>query len=83
MPDTKKTRTDVHVIDFSQFAGLIIAGDYPLIRIEKHLDSLQKDVHHLTTGFHKLRVITQGKEESVTVSEEFQKQPMSLSSDAN
>ena len=58
----KPTR-DTYVLDFSQFAGLIVGGGPPLVKIEKHLDALQRDVHHLLTGFNKPQVITQTKEE--------------------
>ena len=51
------------VVDFSQFAGLILTGSSPLVKIEKHLDTLQRDVHHLLTGFNKPQVITQTKGE--------------------
>ena len=50
-------------LDFSQFSGLIIGGGTPLVKIEKHLEKLQKDVGHLSTGFRKLQVLTQSKEE--------------------
>ena len=54
-----KSKEDTYLLDFSQFAGLIVGGGPPLVRIEKHLDSLKKDVHHLLTGFNKPRIITQ------------------------
>ena len=47
-----------YVVDFSQFDGLIVS-ESPFSKMEKHLDALQKDVHHLSTGFHKLQVVTQ------------------------
>ncbi len=46
------------VVDFSQFAGLILV-DSPLVKIDRHLESIRKDVHHLLTGFNKPRIITQ------------------------
>ena len=49
-------------VDFSQFKGLIASGS-PLYRIEKHLDSLRKDIHKLTEGSRELQVITQSIEE--------------------
>ena len=51
-----------YLVDFSQFKDLIISGS-PLHRIEKHLDSLRKDIHQLTEGSSEIQVITQGKEE--------------------
>ena len=60
---SEKSCRDSYTIDFSQFSELIVGGGSPLYKIEKHLDALQRDVHHLTTGFHKIRVITQTQEE--------------------
>ena len=54
-----KSKKDTYLLDFSQFEGLIVGGGPPLVRIEKHLDSLRKDVHHLLTGFNRPRIITQ------------------------
>ena len=55
--------SEFFVVDFSQFAGLILSGSSPLVKIEKHLDTLQRDVHHLLTGFNKPQIITQTKGE--------------------
>ena len=57
------SRRDTYTLDFSQFAGLIVGDGPPLVRIEKHLEKLQRDVGHLSTGFRKLQVLTQPKEE--------------------
>ncbi len=56
-------REDTHTLDFSQFSGLIVGDGPPLAKIEKHLDSLRKEVGHMATGFHKLHVLTETKEE--------------------
>ena len=58
------------VVDFSQFAGLILTGSSPLVKIEKHLDTLQRDVHHAMTGFNHLHVITQTRDEYLERREE-------------
>ena len=58
--DSKPRKT--FVVDFSLFDNLQ-AGPAPLVKIEKHLEAVQKDVHHLTTGLKKLNVITQTKQE--------------------
>ncbi len=50
-----------YVLDFSQFAGTMGGDEQPLVKIERHLNSLQKDVHHLLTGFNKPQIITQTK----------------------
>lgn len=70
---TKKSYKDSYTIDFSQFSELMLGGGSPLYKIEKHLDSLNRDVHHLTTGFSKIRVITQTKEEERQERERFYK----------
>ena len=65
--------SDTYHIDFSQFVGLIIPGA-PLPRIEKHLDTMQRDLHLVASGFSKLYVLTQTKEEARREEEEFLKQ---------
>ena len=52
-----------YTLDFSQFSGLMVGGGPPLVKIEKHLEALQKDLHHLTTGFKRLHVLTQTRDE--------------------
>ncbi len=56
---------DTYIVDFSQFAGLMIGNPSPLIEIEKHLRAMQKDLHFVTTGFSKLHVLTQTKEDAL------------------
>ena len=57
------TIPETFLVDFSQFDGLTLTAGNPLRKIEKHLDSLRKDVHNMTTGFSKLHILTQTKEE--------------------
>ncbi len=59
-----KSHRDRYTLDFSQFTGLIVGGGPPVVKIEKHLESLQRDVHRLTTGASKSDVLTQTKEET-------------------
>lgn len=66
-----KPKTDTYLVDFSQFSSLIVGRGSPLYKIEKHLDTLQRDVHQLSTGFNKIRVVTQTKEEARIEMEEF------------
>ena len=65
---------DTYVIDFSQFAGLMIGSPSPLKEIEKHLGAMQKDLHFVTTGFSKLHVLTQTKDEARKEMEELMEQ---------
>ena len=68
-----KMKRAIYLLDFSQFTGLVDIGD-PLVKIEKHLDSLKKDLHHLASGFKKLHVLTQTKEELRREREEYLQQ---------
>ena len=52
-----KRRKDKYVLDFSQFEHLIVGSGDPLRNIEKHLDSIRKELNYWGTGFHKIRVI--------------------------
>ena len=70
------------VVDFSQFSGLILAGSSPLVKIEKHLDTLQRDVHRLTTGFSNLHIISQTIEEFRKERAELREQRKKLHDDA-
>jgi len=47
-----------HVLDISELKGISKIGSPPMLAIAKHLESLQKDVHSLTSGFKRLRVDT-------------------------
>ena len=72
------TISETFLVDFSQFDGLMLTAGNSLGKIEKHLDSLQKDVHHMTTGFSKLHILTQTKEEYLKEREEVRKQRTKL-----
>jgi len=66
-----KSKEETYVVDFSQFAQLIVGGGAPIYQIAKHLEALQKDVHNLTTRSGKIGVITQTKQEEQKEMEEF------------
>ena len=76
----KKT-SETFVVDFSQFSGLILTGSSPLVKIEKHLDTLQRDFHHAMTGFNRLHVITETRDEYLKRMEEQRRQRKSGSGD--
>ena len=65
-----KLQNGSYALDFSQFSGLIVGGGPPLVKIEKHLEAIQKDLSHLTTGFKKLHILTQTAEEFLQQREE-------------
>jgi len=58
-----KKYEDVYMIDFSQLIGLSQLGEPSLYKIAENIDKIQKDIHHLSTGFHKMRVIRYTKED--------------------
>lgn len=45
-----------HLIDLSELKGASRLGTPSLLAIARSLEKLQKDVHNLTTGFHRLKV---------------------------
>ncbi len=59
--------------DFSQFTGMLFDRNY-MEQIAKHLDSIRKDIHRLTEGHAKVRVVTQTEEEFQKEHEEYLKQ---------
>jgi len=58
-----KTYKDVYMIDFSQLIGLSQLGEPPLYKIAKNVEKIKEDIHHLSTGFHKIKVIRYTKED--------------------
>ena len=72
---------DLYIVDFSQFVGLMLTGPSPLKDIEKHLGAIQKDLHFVTTGFSKLHVLTQTKEEARREMEELMERQRKIRAD--
>ena len=58
-----KKYEDVYVIDFSQLIGLSQLGEPSLYKIAKNIEKIQEDLHHLSTGFHRMKVIRYTKED--------------------
>ena len=52
-----------YTIAFSQLEGLAQLGEPPLMKMAKHIEQLERDFHHVTTGFHQLHVVTYTKQE--------------------
>ena len=44
------------VLDLSEIKGISRIGEPPLLKIAKQLESMAKDLNHLTSGFKRLRV---------------------------
>jgi hypothetical protein len=60
--------------DFGQFRDMSSGDDEPFYKIAKNIESMQKDIHHLSTGFYKLSVITQTKKEKIEEDKKWLKQ---------
>jgi len=58
-----KKYEDSYLIDFSQLPGLLQLGEPPLYKIAKNIENIQKDLHNLSTGFHRMKVIVYTKED--------------------
>jgi len=58
-----KTYEDVYLIDFSQLIGLSQLGEPPLYKIAQNIESIQGDIHNLSTGFYRMKVIRYTKED--------------------
>jgi len=52
---------DRYDLDFSVFRNMVQLGKPDLYSIAQSVEKVQKDVHHLTTGWKRLEVITQDK----------------------
>lgn len=58
-----KKYEDVYIIDFSQLIGLSQLGEPSLYKIAKNIEKIQEDIYHLSTGFHRMKVIRYTKED--------------------
>ena len=52
-------------VDFGQFMDMSQLGEEPLYKISKNIEEIKKDVHHFSSGFKKLQIITQTKKEKI------------------
>jgi len=57
------TFTENFVIDFSQFEGMAQLGEPPLHKIAKNIENIERDIGHLSTGFHKLQTVVYTKKD--------------------
>jgi len=58
-----KVYEDIYLIDFSQLIGLSQLGEPPLHKIAKNIEEIKKDISHLSTGFHQMKVIVYTKKD--------------------
>lgn len=45
------------IIDFSELDGILQFGEPPLYKLANNIEKIQKDIHHFSTGFKKLKTI--------------------------
>ena len=55
---------DSYLLDFSVFRGITYVGSPPGESIADSLKDLKKDIHDIASGWHKLEVIVQGKDDA-------------------
>jgi len=60
---TGKVYKDEYLIDFSQLIGLSQLGEPPLYKIAKNIEEIRKYIQHLSTGFHKMKVVIYTKKD--------------------
>lgn len=53
-----KKYEDIFIIDFSQFADLNTFGEPSLYNLSKNIEKIQNDIHNISSGLSKLKVIT-------------------------
>lgn len=76
-------RSEEFTLDFSQFSELIIGEGDQLRKIAGHLDSIQREVRHWSTGMRNIRVITQSIGHLRKEREELRRRRMSASVDSD
>ena len=70
----KKNLSEIIHLNMSQFKGKQSLGEDPLNKLAKNVESIQKDIHHLSSGFHHLRVDTYTLEDREKIKVERQEQ---------
>lgn len=58
-----KKYEDSYLIDFSQFADLNQIGIPPLHTISKNIEQIRDDIHKISNGYHKMKVVMYTKKE--------------------
>ena len=57
-----KSRTDIYIVDFSQFRGMFFESNH-LNEIAGHMKSVRQDLHRLTEEYAKVQTVTQTRDE--------------------
>jgi len=68
-----KTYEDLYLIDFSQFEEVSQLGKPHLYKIANNIEKIQNDIHHISTGFHRMKVIMYSKEDVEEETKQFMK----------
>lgn len=56
-----KALEDHYIIDFSVMVGLAQLGEPSLHKLAKNIEQLNRDIHHISTGFHRIKAIVYTK----------------------
>ena len=58
-----KAYYDNYTINFSELKGLLQLGTPPLHAMARNIEKIKDDIHHITTGFHKPKIVIYTKKE--------------------
>ena len=58
-----KIHKELFIMDFTELMGRTQLGEPPIYKIAKNIEHIQKDINHLSTGFHKLKTIIYTKKD--------------------
>ncbi len=70
----KRKLSEVIHLNMSQFKGKQTLGEEPLNKIAKNVESIQKDIHHLSSGFHHPQIDIYTSKDREKIKAERQKQ---------
>ncbi len=77
-----KRRTDIYIVDFSQFRGTFFEPNH-LREIADHMSAVRQDFHRLTEGYAKIQTVTQTRDKSDQRRKERQKAQASQGKNAS
>ena len=70
----KENISEINNLNMSQFKGVHTLGEDPLNEIAKSIESIQKDVGNIASGYKHLRVDTYTSEDRAKINEDYEKQ---------
>jgi len=65
-----KIYEDAYLIDFSELIGLRQLGEPPLYKIAKSIEKIEREICHLSTGFHKMGVVVYTRQDEEEINKE-------------